>query len=64
MGYITYAKLNGSREELDTSGLGDGITASHTRQVNESGLDDALLALGGLDDSLGESNSRLGTELS
>jgi len=55
--WITYAKLDGSREELDTGGLDDLITASHTGQVNESGLDDVLLALGGLDNSLGESNS-------
>jgi hypothetical protein len=51
------AKLDGSREELDTGGLDDLIAASHTGQVNESGLDDVLLALGGLDNSLGESET-------
>lgn len=50
-----YAKLYRSREEFNTSSLRDFIAARNTGQVNESGLDDALLALGGLDNGLGES---------
>jgi hypothetical protein len=50
----TYAKLDGDGEELGASGLGDGITALNTGKVDEAGLDNTLLALGGLDDLLGE----------
>ena len=50
----TYAKLNGSGEELDTGGLHNLITAGHTGQVDKGGLNDALLTLGSLDHSLGE----------
>lgn len=50
----TYAKFHGSREELKTGSLGDGITTSDTGQVNEGRLDNALLALGGLEDGLSE----------
>lgn len=52
---MTYAKLDGGREELNTGLLSNGITASHTGQVNEGRLNDALLTLGSLDDGLGES---------
>ena len=47
-------KLDRHGEELKTSGLGDGISALNTREVDVAGLYDALLALGGLDDLLGE----------
>ena len=52
--WSTYAKLDGNREELGAGGLGDSITALNTGKVDEAGLDNALLALGGLDDLLGE----------
>ena len=50
----TYTKLNRYGEEVKTGGLGNGISALDTREVDIAGLDDALLALGGLDDLLGE----------
>jgi hypothetical protein len=50
----TYTKLNGDGEEVKTSGLGDGISTLNTREVDVAGLDNTLLALGGLDDLLGE----------
>ena len=50
----TYTKLNGDGEEVKTSGLGDGISTLDTREVDVAGLDNTLLALGGLDDLLGE----------
>jgi hypothetical protein len=49
-------KLNGNGEEVGTSGLGDSITTGDTREVDEAGLDNALLALGGPDHLLGESD--------
>lgn len=51
----TYAKLHGGREEIKTGSLGDHITAGNTGQVDERGLDNTLLALGGLDHGLSES---------
>jgi hypothetical protein len=50
----TYAKLNGGGEEVNASGLGDLLTTGNTGQVDEGRLNDALLALSGLDHSLGE----------
>ncbi len=50
----TYAELHGSREEFNTGSLGDLSTTLDTGQVDESRLDNALLALSGLDNSLGE----------
>ena len=50
----TYAKLNGGGEELNTGRLGDLLTTGDTGQVDVGGLDEALLALGGLDHSLSE----------
>jgi hypothetical protein len=47
-------ELNGYREVLSAGGLGNGVTTLDTGQVYIAGLDDALLALGGLDDLLGE----------
>jgi hypothetical protein len=49
-----YTKLNRYREEVKTSSLGDGISALNARKVDVAGLYDTLLALGGLDDLLGE----------
>lgn len=48
------AKLDRNGEEVHTSGLHNGLTALNTGQVDERGLDDALLALGGLEQLLGE----------
>lgn len=53
----TYAKLHGGREEIKTGSLGDLITTGNTGQVDESRLNDALLALGGLDHGLGKSRT-------
>lgn len=50
----TYAKLNGGGEELNASRLDDLLTTGDTGQVDIGGLDNALLALGGLDHSLGK----------
>lgn len=41
----------------------DGVTASHTREVNIAGLNEALLTLGGLDDLLGETTRVRNVEL-
>lgn len=53
---ISYPESDKSREEFDTSCLGDLVTASNTGQVNESRLDDTGLTSESLDNSLGESN--------
>lgn len=53
----SYAKLDGDREEVAASGLVDGVAARHTREIDVAGLDEALLALGSLDDLLGESTN-------
>lgn len=50
----TYAKLNGGGEEVNTGRLGDLLATGDTGQVDVGRLNDALLALGGLDHSLGE----------
>jgi hypothetical protein len=50
----TYAKLNRGGEEVNASGLGNLLTTRDTGQVDEGRLNNALLALGGLDHSLGE----------
>lgn len=50
----TYAKLNGGGEELNASGLDDLLTTGDTGQEDVGRLDNALLTLGGLDHSLGE----------
>jgi hypothetical protein len=52
---FTYAELDGNREEVSACDLSDSITTGNTREVDEAGFNDALLALGGLDDLLGES---------
>jgi hypothetical protein len=51
---FTYAELNRDGEEIDASGLLNSITTLNTGQVDEAGLDDALLALGSLQKLLGE----------
>lgn len=61
-GKRTYAELHGGGEEVNTGSLGDLIAAGNTGQVDESRLDDSLLALGGLDHGLGESIVELVTE--
>jgi hypothetical protein len=53
----SYAKLDGNGEEVCSSDLRNGFTARHTGKVDKAGLDDALLALKGLDDLLGETVS-------
>lgn len=50
----TYAELDGDGEEVTASLLGDGLAARNTGQVDVAGLDEALLASGGLEDLLGE----------
>lgn len=54
---ITYTKLDGNGEEVSAGGLGNGITTLDTREVDEAGLDDTLLALGGPDHLLGKSKA-------
>jgi hypothetical protein len=51
----TYAKLDWDGEEVGAGGFSDGITTGDTWEVDEAGLDDALLALRGLDHLLGKS---------
>lgn len=50
----TYAQLNGNREEVTASLLGDLFTAWHTRKVNIAGLDEALSTRNSLEQLLGE----------
>ena len=50
----TYPKLDRDREEIDASLLGDLLAARNARQVHVRRLDDALLALDGLDQLFGE----------
>ena len=49
------AELDGDGEEVTASLLGDGLAARNTGQVDVAGLDEALLALGGPNDLVGES---------
>jgi hypothetical protein len=51
----TYSKLDGHREEVHASGLGDSVTAWNTGQVNKGRLCFALGTLEGLDHVLGKS---------
>lgn len=55
---MTYSKLDRSREEFDTSGLRNLLATSDAWQIDESRLDNALLALSSLDDGLGKSEIR------
>lgn len=52
---VTYTKLNWYREELGSSSLSNRVTTRDTGEVDVARLDNALLALGGLDDLFGES---------
>jgi hypothetical protein len=54
------AELDRDGEVLEAGLLCDGITTGNTREVDESGLDNAGLALGGLDDLLGEAEAGVG----
>jgi hypothetical protein len=54
----TYAKLNRNRKKVNTSGLSNSLTTGDTGEIDEAGLDDALLTLGGPQELLGESMSR------
>jgi len=49
------AKLDGYGEEVGAGGFCDSVAAVDTGEVDKAGLDDALLAVRGLDDLLGES---------
>lgn len=53
--WITYTKLDWYREELGSSSLRNRVATLDTGEVDIAGLDNALLALGGLDDLFGES---------
>ena len=55
---ITYAKFNGCGEEIGARCLCNGITTSYTGEIDEAWLDNALLAVDGLQDLLGESVTR------
>lgn len=59
---IAYPESHKSREEFDTSCLGDLVTTSNSGQVNESGLDNTSLASESLDDSLSESDRTVSTD--
>lgn len=52
---FTYSQLYWGREEVNTSFLGNHITARNTRQVDECGFDDALLALNCFENALRKS---------
>lgn len=49
------AELDGNGEELGAGRLSNGVTTLNTGEVDEAGLNKALLALGGPDDLVGES---------
>ena len=49
-----YPELDWHREEVDTRSLGNGIATLDTRKIDESGLDDALLALDRFEDLFGK----------
>ena len=50
----TYAELDGNREEVDTSLLGNGLTSGDTGEVDVAGLNEALLTLDGAENLLSE----------
>ena len=50
----TYTKFYGHGEVVAAGNLGNSFTTFHTWEVDESWLDDAGLALNGLDNRLGE----------
>lgn len=51
---MTYAELDGDGEELAASLLSNSSAAGDTGEIDEAGLNKALLALDGLEDLLGE----------
>jgi hypothetical protein len=51
------AELDGNGEVVEASLLGDGITTGDTREVDESGLNNAGLALVSLEELLGEAEA-------
>lgn len=53
-GTATYAKLDGDREEVDARLLLDLLAAGNAREVDVAGLNEALGALGGLEELLSE----------
>ncbi|KAI6750068.1 hypothetical protein HG531_007333 [Fusarium graminearum] len=54
-GIVTYAKLDGDREEVAASFLSNGLASGNTGKVDVAGLNKALLALDGTENLLGES---------
>jgi len=50
----TYAKLNWNGEEVTASLLCNSVTTLDTREVDKGWLDNTALALGGLEQLLGE----------
>ena len=54
------AELDGDGEVVEASLLSDGVATGDTRDVDERRLDDAGLALGGLDDLLGKAEAGVG----
>ena len=56
----TYTELDRHREEVAASQLLDLLAALDTGQVHVGRGDDAALALDGLDDVLGEAETRVG----
>ena len=54
-----YSEFNGCREEVDASFFGNYVTAGNTGQVDKGRFHDALLALDGFEDGLGESTMQV-----
>lgn len=50
----TYAQLDGNREEVASSLLGNLLTTWYTRQVDVAGLNETLCACNSLEQLLGE----------
>ncbi len=53
----TYSELDGDREEVNASLLGNLLSAGNTGKVDEAGLDEALGTLDSLEDLLGEARN-------
>lgn len=56
--HSTYAELNGNREEVQASRLGNGVSSRDTREIDVAGLNEALLTLDGSEDLLGKARRR------
>lgn len=54
----TYSELNGDREEVAASRLGNSLTSRNAGKVDVAGLNEALLALDSPEDLLSESAKR------